>query len=253
MTSSPVLAVERSGRVLVATLSRPDALNALDEALVDALLEVLDDAQDDVGALVLTGARERAFCAGADLRRMTALEGEPLARFLAATARLLRTLAELEIATIAAVNGHAHGAGAEIACACDLRVGCPGATFRFPGIRYGMAVGAWHLAGLVGLGKAKELLLTAQTVEAEEALRIGLLQRLVPRDRLHAEAVTLAETIAAHPRDAVAAVKALLADGFGGSIAERMQRETAARSSSPLRGRARELMGSVLDRKRSED
>ena len=249
----PVLPVQRSGAVLVARMSRPDALNSLDEPLVEALLQVLDDLPDDVGAFVLTGAGDRAFSAGADLRLMTELEEEPLDSFLASTTRLFRTLAELPVATIAAVNGHAHGAGAEIACACDLRVGAPEATFRFPGVRYGLPVGAWHLAGLVGLGKAKELLLTAEPVAAEEALRIGLLQRLVPRERLLAEAMALGERIAAHPRDAVAAVKALLGDAFSGSIRERMEREHAARHQAPLRGRARKLMGGVLEGKPAQD
>ncbi|HVS62529.1 MAG TPA: enoyl-CoA hydratase/isomerase family protein [Thermoanaerobaculia bacterium] len=253
MTAPRVLPVERSGDVLVARMSRPDALNALDEPLVEALLKVLSDLPEEVGAVVLTGAGDRAFCAGADLRRMTELEGEPLDRFLDSTARLFRTLAELPVATIAAVNGHAHGAGAEIACACDLRVGAPEATFRFPGVRYGLPVGAWHLAGLVGLGKAKELLLTAELVAAEEALRIGLLQRLVPRERLVAEAVALGETIAAHPHDAVAAIKALLGDAFGGSAGERMEREHAVRRQAPLRGRARRLMGGALEGKRAKD
>jgi enoyl-CoA hydratase len=262
MSPSPVLSIERSGGVVVATLARPEARNAIDERLADALLATLDDLPEDVGALVLTGAGDRAFSAGADLRRMTELEGEALERFLASTSRLFRSIAELPIATIAAVNGHAHGAGAEIACACDLRIGCPGATFRFPGVRYGLPVGTWHLPGLVGLGKAKELLLTARIVEAEEASRIGLLQRLVPRERLLPEAVSLGESIAIHPQDAVAAIKALLAEGPSGpiggqgstgSIGERMDREHAARNRAPLRGRARELMGGVLGEKRSKE
>jgi enoyl-CoA hydratase/carnithine racemase len=242
----PSLSLQRSGSVLVLTLRRPDALNALDEGLVDDLLAALAEPPPEVGAIVLTGEGDRAFCAGADLKRMTALEGASLEAFLQATSRLFRTVAELPLATVAAVGGHAHGAGAELACACDLRVGCEGASFRFPGVRYGLAVGTWHLAALVGTGAAKDLLLTARTVGAEEALRLGLLQRLVPRERLLEEAVALAAGIASWPRDAVAAVKALLGEGFDGSIAERMEREAQSRHDGRLRDRAQGMMAGTL-------
>jgi enoyl-CoA hydratase/carnithine racemase len=247
------LSIQRFGSVLVLTLRRPDVLNALDETLVGAVLAVLDDPPKDVGALVLSGEGDRAFCAGADLRRMAQLEEEPLAAFLQSTSRLFRTLAELPLATIAALNGHAHGAGAEIACACDLRLGCAETTFCFPGVRYGLAVGTWHLAGLVGIGRAKDLLLTGRIVEAEEAARIGLLQRVGPRERLLEDSVALGASIAERPPDAVASIKRLLGEGFDGSVAERMERETAGKRDGRLRGRARGLMSGVLEPKPSAD
>ncbi|HVS16239.1 MAG TPA: enoyl-CoA hydratase/isomerase family protein [Thermoanaerobaculia bacterium] len=247
------LALQRSGPALVLTLRRADALNALDEELVDVLLAVLAEPPPDIGALVLTGEGDRAFCAGADLKRMATLEEAPLEAFLTATSRLFRALAELPLATIAAVNGHAHGAGAELACACDLRVGCERTSFRFPGVRYGLAVGTWHLAGLVGTGAAKDLLLTARAVDAEEALRLGLLQRLVPRARLLDEALAIAEEIASRPRDAVASIKALLGEGFAGTIVERMEREAIGTRDGRLRGRAQGLMARTLGLQPAEE
>ena len=222
----PVPSELRDG-VLWLTLSRPEVRNALDHELVLEARAHLEAARNrrDVRVVVLTGASAEAFSAGADLELMARLDAPALHGFLVDCRKLFRAVAEMAQPTIAALNGHTHGGGAEIACACDLRVGCERTTFRFPGVSYGMAVGTWHLPLLVGLPKAKELLLTAATVSAPEALAIGLLNRLVPAERLHEETQSLAHDIARHPDDAVRATKSLLDRSIGPPMLQRFYRE----------------------------
>jgi enoyl-CoA hydratase/carnithine racemase len=222
----PVLS-ELRDEILWLTLSRPERHNALDHELVDEARALLEEAstQRDVRVVVITGASDEAFCAGADLHLMSGLDQGALHGFLVDCRKLFRAVAETPQPTIAALNGHTHGGGAEIACACDLRVGCERTTFRFPGVSYGMAVGTWHLPHLVGLPKAKELLLTTAVVEAEEALRLGLLNRLVPSDRLVEATQQLAREIAQHPDDAVRATKSLLDRAIGPPLVQRFYRE----------------------------
>jgi enoyl-CoA hydratase len=222
----PVVSEFRDG-VLWLTLSRPEVRNALDHDLVLEARALLEGARSrrEVRVVVLTGASDEAFSAGADLKLMAGSEAGALHAFLVDCRKLFRAVAETPQPTLAALNGHTHGGGAEIACACDLRVGCERTTFRFPGVSYGMSVGTWHLPLLVGLPKAKELLLTAATVEAQEALEIGLLNRLVPSDRLHGETQRLALEIARHPDDAVRATKSLLDRTLGPPMLQRFYRE----------------------------
>jgi enoyl-CoA hydratase/carnithine racemase len=192
--------------VRVITLNRPEARNAMNTALLAALLDAVADALDDPGvaALVVTGAGQ-AFSGGADLR-------EPLDR--AAAVRRMDLFSEVYEAvgtapkpTIAAIAGPCIGGGAEVAAACDLRVADDTARFRFPGAALGVPVGAAKLVGLVGLGAAKDLVLTARTVDAAEAQRLGLVQRLVPAGEALPTALDVAQTIAANVPDAVAYLK----------------------------------------------
>jgi enoyl-CoA hydratase/carnithine racemase len=242
--------LEREDGFAVLTLQRPDKHNALDPELLAKLIDVIEHLPDGIGSddgtrravmpkqrppgsdgdsgpdvLIITGSGSEAFCAGADLRLMSEMSQEDLHSFLVDTRKLFRTLAEVKIPTIAAVNGHAHGAGAEIACICDLRIGCPQTTFRFPGLAYGMAVGTWHLPSVVGLPKAKELLLTTDQVDAEEAMRIGLLNQLVPAAHLLDRARKMAGRIASHPGNQVRGVKSLLNRSVGSPLQQRFYRE----------------------------
>ncbi len=213
--------------ILVLTLNRPQAHNALDRDVVSELLDTVEELAQptNVRALVLTGAGSDSFSAGADMRFMSGLEETELQRFLARVRRVFRLLASLPIPTLAAVNGHAHGGGAELACCCDLRVGSAMATFCFPGVRYGMAVGSWHLATVVGLPKAKELLFTGMEIDSEEALRLGLLNRVSTSAGPLEESLELAREIAAHPPATVSAIKGLLDQGVGTPLMQRFYRE----------------------------
>jgi 2-(1,2-epoxy-1,2-dihydrophenyl)acetyl-CoA isomerase len=205
---SQILLVERSAGVLRLTLNRPERLNALDDGILHALLDALALARDDdaVRAVLLTGAG-RGFCAGADLSAGT-LTGDDRAN---AVRRHLQTLyaplivglRELEKPVVAAVNGVAAGAGMSLALAADLRVCGESASFLQAFVRIGLVPDAgstFFLPRLVGMAKAAELAMLGEQVGAAEALRIGLVNRVVPDSALASEAAELAERLARGPR-----------------------------------------------------
>jgi enoyl-CoA hydratase len=174
-----LIRVEREEAVAIVTIDRQEALNALDVAtlteLRDRLLELADD--DATRVVILTGAGEKAFVAGADIKYMSGLDVDQAKQWGALgheTGRLLETMPK---PTIAAVNGFALGGGCELAVACDLRYAASSAKLGQPEVNLGIIPG-WggtqRLARLSGLGVAKELIFTGRTVDAEEALRIGL-------------------------------------------------------------------------------
>jgi enoyl-CoA hydratase len=179
-----LIAVSRDGGVAVVTIDRQDALNALNvetlEALRDRLLELRDDGE--TRAIVLTGAGEKAFAAGADIKYMSGL-GVEQAKAWGELGHSVGQLLETSAApTIAAVNGFALGGGCELALACDIRYASARAKLGQPEINLGIIPG-WggtqRLARVCGLGVAKDLILTGRTIDAEEALRIGLVSEIV--------------------------------------------------------------------------
>jgi len=199
---------ERAGGVEVLTLDRPEALNALDSAMVEALHRELDRLERDreLGCLVITGAGEKAFVAGADVAELR--ERRAAQAFDRVNQRLFRRVAELPMPTIAAVRGHALGGGCELALACDLRIASPGAKFGQPEVGLGIIPGAGgthRLARLVGLGRARDLIFTGEIIDAAEAHRIGLVEKLAPSDEgLLPAARSWAERIA---RNSIGAVR----------------------------------------------
>jgi enoyl-CoA hydratase len=176
-----VIRVEREDAVAVVTVDRPDAMNALDVAtlteLRDRLRELADDAETRV--VVLTGAGEKAFVAGADIKYMSGLDVDQAKEWGALGHEAGRLLETMPKPTIAAVNGFALGGGCELALACDIRYASPRARLGQPEINLGIVPG-WggtqRLARATNVGYAKELVFTGRTVDAEEALRVGLVQ-----------------------------------------------------------------------------
>jgi enoyl-CoA hydratase len=192
----------------VLTLNRPDKLNALNAPLVQRLAAALADldADESVGAIVLTGAGERAFSAGGDMReRVATLDGAPPpGPALPSAASAVRACRK---PVLAAVRGYCYGGGAILATACDIRVGGEDTRFKFHGASYGLAPGGASLPRIVGEAKAKELLFTCDEVPATEALRIGLLNQMVPSNAVFEATLAMAERIAANSPQAVAALK----------------------------------------------
>jgi 2-(1,2-epoxy-1,2-dihydrophenyl)acetyl-CoA isomerase len=209
------LRVEVDGPVATLTLDRPEALNALTVPVKVALREALESiaVDRDVRAVILTGAG-RAFCAGQDL----AERDEPDAAPLAVEVRerynpIIRALRSMGQPVIAAVNGVAAGAGASLAFACDLRIASEEARFVLAFGRIGLVPDSgatWFLPRLVGPAKAAELALIGDPVDAAEALRLGLVSRVVPSDQLMDEARALAERLAAGAPLALALTKGAL-------------------------------------------
>jgi enoyl-CoA hydratase/carnithine racemase len=216
MVSEESLLVDERDGVVTLSLSRPERRNAIDALLVGRLRAAFE-AHGSARAIVVRSAQAGMFCAGADLG-VPDDERAGVSRELYA---LYAQMIALPAPVIAALDGPAVGGGAQLAVACDLRVAGPGASIRFLGPGHGLAVGAWALPGLVGRGRALDLCLTGRTVEPEEALRIGLVDRLA--GDANAAAAELAATLGALELDAVARVKAVaaraLADGAGAALA----------------------------------
>ena len=215
-----LLAVDGESHIATLTLNRPEALNAISRQLAAELLATCDSLtrREDVRAVIVTGAGERAFCAGADLkeRRMLALD-ERTAHTMAIEAAA-EALAALPMATIAAVRGFALAGGAELAIACDLRVAAEDATFGFPEVKIGIfpgAGGALRLPPIVGSGAARDLLFTGRRIAAEDAFRLGLVDRIAPAGSVVETAAELAASIAANAPLAVRAVKRALEESHG--------------------------------------
>lgn len=201
-----VIRVERTGDALVVTLDRPHRANAINPELTERLLEVLDLATNDGTRAVVLRGDGKHFCAGFDMEgALEQSEGDLLLRFVRIE-QLLQRLRAASFLTIACVAGKAIGAGADLAAACSHRLLDPGAAMRFPGFRFGVALGTRHLASLVGTVPARELLLESREVDAPAALRLGLATALVERHRLAAEADAIIHTSAGLDGTSVAAV-----------------------------------------------
>ncbi len=212
MTESLVLSRD-DGRVRILTLNRPDSRNALSAALRLDLIADLHEADNDasVGAIVVTGAGS-AFAAGADLAELAARSTEEQRHFLQPP-NIYSVIEGLAKPVVAAINGHALGAGLELATACDVRVCSEAAKLGQPEISLALIPGGGgtqRLVRLVGHGHATRLVLTGEPVPAPEALRIGLVDLVEPKDKVVEAAVTLAATMAKHDPVAVAAGKRAL-------------------------------------------
>jgi enoyl-CoA hydratase/carnithine racemase len=225
----PVLYDSRDGLAVV-TLNRPHRLNAINGELLRDLIDALDGAgrDDAVAAVVLTGAG-RAFCAGEDLKETAA--GKSRAQWAAETDMLQqvqRSVMAMGKPLIAAVRGYAVGGGCEFAMSCDIRIAADDAVFGFPETGLGMTLttaGTKLLSHLVGLGRAKELILTGDFIDATEALRIGLVNRVVPGDRLMEEAMAMAGRLAERSPLALRLSRAAIDEGLHSSFEETLTLE----------------------------
>lgn len=201
------------GRLRVLTMDRAEARNAMDTAMLAALVDAIDEAEGDgeVRGLLLTGAHG-AFSAGADVREPT---DDGHRRRMELFTVLYERLTGFRRPTAAAVEGPAIGGGAEAAAACDLRVAARDARFRFPGAIHGIPVGTARTVGQVGLSVAKDWVLSSRDVDAEEAHRVGFVQRLVEPGGAVASALAWLEQTATRDQDTVALLKRLFNDHAG--------------------------------------
>jgi enoyl-CoA hydratase len=214
VVTEPVL-FEQRGRVAILTLNRPEALNAMTPQLLDLLEAHLERIEQDpeIRAVVITGSGEKAFCVGADLKarqqEFAAEEaGDPFAQRVE---RVFGHIERLPRPVIAAVNGYCLGGGLELALTADLRIAAAEARFGFPEAKVGSMPGAGgtqRLPRLVGPARAKELMFLADHVDAETALRLGLVNRVVPRAELMDATVEVARTIGQRAPLSIQAIKA---------------------------------------------
>jgi len=211
--------LEKKGHIAIATVNRPQALNALNSDVLTDLDELVQQvtADKEIYALVLTGAGEKSFVAGADIGEMSALTKEGGKAFGKHGNDVFRKLETLPIPTIAAVNGFALGGGCELSMSCDIRICSENAVFGQPETGLGITPGfggTQRLARLVGSGMAKQMIYTARNIKADEALRIGLVNAVYSSEELMPQAEKLAETIAKNAPIAVRACKKAINDGL---------------------------------------
>ena len=204
--------VEREGGVAVLTVDRQEKLNALDGQVIEEIGQALLELESEgPRAIIVTGAGERAFIAGADIRAMSVMDPIEAKRFSEIGHAAMALLDRSPIPTIAAVNGYALGGGCEVAIACDIRIAAENATFGFPEVGLGILPGlggTQRLPRLVGPALAKELIFTGRRVGAEEARGIGLANRIVGQGEALDAAIEMAAEISANGPLAVRYAKA---------------------------------------------
>jgi enoyl-CoA hydratase/carnithine racemase len=196
----------RDGRVALVRFLRPEKHNAFNRALGDEVAAALDELEvdPDVHCVILTGSGT-AFSAGADMTEaVTYIDSSGRSDGMAAT---IVRVARFPKPVLGCINGPAYGGGALLAITCDIRLASDTAAFRFPGAAYGLVVGGSQLPRIVGAPKAKELLFTGRVVGADEALRIGLVNDVVPADRVETATMEMAQQIAANSLEAILATK----------------------------------------------
>jgi enoyl-CoA hydratase len=213
-----ILKMEAAEGIATVTISRPQALNALNSRFFQEMDNLIAEigARDDIKVLMITG-EGKAFAAGADIAEMVDKTQDQAAQFSKMGQRTFRSLELLAKPVIAAVNGFALGGGCELALACDFRIASAKAKFGQPEVNLGVIPGyaaTQRLPRLIGLGNALFLLLTGEMIGAEEALRMGLVQKIVEPDELMPVALGLAKTIASKGPRAVKLVKQVTRQGF---------------------------------------
>jgi enoyl-CoA hydratase/carnithine racemase len=230
-----VALIEKKGKTAIVTINRPEAYNALSNQVWRELTKSWIDLKEDPGVwtIVLTGAGDKAFCAGADLKEMASRkeeaerEGRPFVSSMPEVT-LVRYL-DMPKPTIAAINGYAIGGGLELALACDLRIAADHAKLGLAEVKQSLIPGAGgtqRLPRLIPVGLALEMLMTGDLISAEEAFRIGLINKIVPQKDLVPEALALAERINENGPLAVRAVKEAVYKGIQMPLNEAFRFET---------------------------
>jgi enoyl-CoA hydratase len=219
-----ILKINIADRIAVVTISRPAAMNALNTAFFQELNHFLDDLEprDDVKVLVITG-EGKAFVAGADIAEMVHKNETEGHAFSVFGQRTFDRLEKIKIPVIAAVNGYALGGGLELAMACDFRIASKSAKFGQPEMNLGLIPGyaaTQRLSRLTGLGNALYLILTADTISAEDALRIGLVQKLTEPETLLEETMKIATRMASNGSQSIPVAKKVIRDGMSLNFSE---------------------------------
>lgn len=221
----PFLKLERDGAILKVTLNDPDTRNALTSPeQFQEIVSLCDELRQDysVKVLILTGAGS-SFCAGGNVKDMRdragIFAGSPLAlrdSYRNGIQRIPTALYNLDIPIVAAINGHAIGAGLDLTCMCDVRIAAQGAKFSESFVKLGIVPGdggAWLLPRVIGMPKASLMALTGDMIDAQQALEYGLVTEVVPREQLDDAALAIAQRIAANPAHGLRLTKRLLREG----------------------------------------
>ena len=202
MEKDVLLVEKREDKIAIMTLNRPKQLNALNSSILTALQTTLEDLawDDSVNVIILTGSGDKSFCAGVDLKERASMSKDNALKDRKKNIfGFFKSLIDYQKPIIGLINGYAVGGGAELATICDIRIAAPNAKFGQTEIRWGLLPsggGMQRLKHIVGMGIAKELILTGKTVEADEAYRLNIYNKVVEQDRLMEEGLKLASEIA---------------------------------------------------------
>ena len=250
MTQQNIL-TERTDKIALITLNRPEKLNAMSYELACDLDDELQriESDDDVRAVILTGAGPRAFSSGGDIHQMVKSSAEELAARGERRSQINWHIATFTKPLIGAINGLAYGAGAMLSSMLDIRIGCEVTEFRFLAARYGRVNSTWSLPQVVGMPKAKELFYTGRVVNAAEAERIGLLNQVVPSAELLDTALQMGRLISENDSRMVQGIKRLLHEDIGLSWRQRFDGELNARQTTLKANHPREGFRDFLQRK----
>ncbi|MEM4523947.1 MAG: enoyl-CoA hydratase-related protein [Archaeoglobaceae archaeon] len=240
------------GNIGIAVLNRPEKLNALDTKTRENLKEIVERAEKEVRVLIITGSG-RAFAAGADVNEL--IQRDPIKAIEATKlgSELFAKIEDLEIPTIAAINGLALGGGLELAMACDIRIASNKARLGQPEINLGIIPGAGgtqRLPRLVGIGMAKKLIFTGEIIDANEAFRIGLVDEVVEHEKLMERAKEIANKIAEKSAIAIKLAKRALNASMNTPLREGLRLEAGLFSILFASEEAKKLMKDFLEKKR---
>lgn len=216
------LELERDGEVVLITINRPEKLNVMNLGVMDEFVSLLDDAEKDSSkVIIITGAGQKAFSAGADIEYMSKIGAAEAERYALRGHEVLNKIERLEKPVIAAINGYALGGGCELGLACDIRFASPNAQLGQPEVTIGICPG-WggtqRLLRIVGPAQAKDLIFTGRKIGAEEALSIGLINKIIPLENLIAETKAYAKNIAKNSSFAVGISKMLVNKGLDANL-----------------------------------
>jgi enoyl-CoA hydratase/carnithine racemase len=247
------LAIEErgaAGRIARLAIDHPGKLNVLSRALIDALAARLAALAEDraLRAVVLTGAGERAFIGGADIRELARLERDSAAPFITALHHAIAAIRRLPVPVIARINGYALGAGLEVAAACDLRIASEHARFGMPEVKVGVpsVIEAALLPGLIGWGRARRLLLTGAAIDARTAERWGLVEWCVPAAQLDGAVEELLQAILACGPEAIRLQKTLIREWEDLPLAQAVERGITCFAEAFLTDEPQRMLGAFL-------
>ncbi|HEX6289137.1 MAG TPA: enoyl-CoA hydratase-related protein [Herpetosiphonaceae bacterium] len=250
--------LERDSPLAIISINRPKQLNALSQGVLGEIHAALEElaADDAIRAIILTGAGDRAFAAGADIGELAALESATQGRILATRSHDLgRTMADLDKPIIAAINGFALGGGLELALACDVRLASENAQVGLPEVTLGIMPG-WggtqRLPRLVGPGMAKLLMMTGERIDAAEALRIGIVERVYPQAELMDAAKQLAQKLASLPPLSIAAIKQAVNRGLNMALDDANMYEASLFAELAVTQDCKEGTRAFLEKRRPE-
>lgn len=228
-----ILLTEKRGGIMIVTLNRPDVLNAVNADLLQRCNQLAKEAYYDnqLRVVIITGSGDRAFCVGADMKERKDMDIARVRQFIQVIRDTFSLIENLPRPVIAAINGIALGGGTEMALACDIRIADPAATMGLTECKWGIIPGGGgtqRLPRLVGKGMAKELIFTARTVDAQEAMTIGLINKISQPGKSLEEALKMAEQICENGPIAVSQAKSVINRGVEMDINNALQIETNA-------------------------